>query len=496
MLNKILLIIYSGFFLFFFSCKENTVEPEEFGSINGTILDASTNQPVQNASVTTSPASNAIITDASGNFSIINVLAGTYTINISKTEYQKSSTSISVNPNETVVAVILLEKKTSVNSAPLVPADPNPADASIDQLTSVTFAWKAEDPDDDSLTFDLYLYENSTLNPFLIKENLQDTFFVFDSLNFNTTYFWQVIAKDTSGNFTNGKVWSFQTGNMPDFPLVFASKRSGNYEIYATDSLAEKVTRLTKTGGRNWHPLISPNGEKIAFNSDASNEPQIYLMDRNGKNIQKVTSIPVISNYNNGTGFCWSPDGSYLLYANYDKLYRIETDGTNLTLIATAPVERQFKDCAWSPANNKIAVLTSGTNPFDNEIYLMNPNGTEFELFISNIGGMISSPNFSIDGNKLMFTHDQSGNEVQTGRQLDSDIILMRIDRSDSVNISQNKISGTNDLNPRFTSNGANIIFENQNNDQSNEKEIWIMNSDGTNRRKIIENAEMPDWKN
>ncbi len=481
--------------IIFSSCKENTIEPEEFGSISGTVLSSETNQPVQGASVTTSPASNAVVTGVDGKFSFANLPTGTYTVNVSKTDFQKSAVSINVPANSTAQATVLLEKKTSTNSAPFAPSDPTPNDASENQPLTVKLSWKAGDPDKgDSLKFDIYLYRSNMSNSELIAENIKDTTFTYDKLQYNTTYFWQVVAKDTAGEFTNSKVWSFTTEKMPHLSLLFASNRDGNFEIYATDSTASRIIRLTNRTARDWKPIYSPDRSKIAFTSDETNEPQIYVMNSDGNNVRKITTIPVISNYNNGTGFAWSPDGSYLIYCNYDKLYRINSDGTNLTLIATAPQGRQFKDVSWSELN-KIAVLTVGSNPFDNEIYLVDSNGANFNLFVGNSKGTISSPHFSPDGNKIIFSHDQSGNEVQSGRQLDADIIIMNLTKSDSVNISNNKINGTNDLNARFTSTGANIVFENQVNDNSKAKEVWIMNVNGNNRRKVLDNAQMPDWR-
>ena len=54
---------------------------------------------------------------------------------------------------------------------------------------------------------------------------------------------------------------------------------------------------------------------------------------------------------------------------------------------------------------------------------------------------------------------------------------------------------GYNDTNPRFSPNGAQIIFEYSSNAPGSPKEIWIMDIDGNNRRKLFNEGEMPDWK-
>ena len=74
--------------VFSFSCREDTVEPEVFGSITGTVFDSETNEVIENVSITTNPATSAITTDNSGNFVINNVPIGNYSITAKKSGYR------------------------------------------------------------------------------------------------------------------------------------------------------------------------------------------------------------------------------------------------------------------------------------------------------------------------------------------------------------------------------------------------------------------------
>ncbi|MCJ7651972.1 MAG: hypothetical protein MUP85_25515, partial [Candidatus Lokiarchaeota archaeon] len=186
--------------------------------------------------------------------------------------------------------------------------------------------------------------------------------------------------------------------------------------------------------------------------------------------------------------------GGQLVYANYNKLYKIDQFGANLTQIATAPADRNFRETDWSPANNKIVALTIGENPYDSEIYLMNGDGSNMTLFFSNLPGSIEYPSFSVDGNSIMFTRDVSGFESPDGRQLDSHIFIATINGSDTTDVSINKPAGTNDLQPRFSPDGSLIIFTNSSNVLGSPADIWIMDINGKNRTKIFENAIMPEW--
>ena len=476
------------------SCQEDTIQPETFGNISGTVLDANYNTPVVGASVTTTPPTNSLVTDSSGKFQYKDITTQDYTIIVTKNNYDKSAVSVQVKDGETTSPIILLNKSISNNTAPNEPSNPFPEENATDQPVALSISWSASDPDqNDTLSFDVYLYESNNPAKTEIASDIADTTVLIENLQYNTTYFWQVIVKDGKAS-TNGNTWSFTTMGLPDNPYIFASNKDGNYEIYSSDTTSNSTVRLTYNSNRDWWPRFSPNKLKIAFISDAQVDQQIYTMDADGSNIFKVTTIPVAGYHNNGIGFSWSPDGGHLIYANYNRLYMVDQFGANLTQIATAPADRHFRETDWS-VNNKIVVLTIGENPYDSEIYIIDANGSNMTLLMDNLPGVMEGPSFSPDGNKIVFTRDVSGYEVPSGRQLDSHIFILNIDGSDTLDISFNKTAGTNDLHPRFSPDGAKIIFENTPNDGSGSKDIWIMSIDGNGRQKIISNGEMPDWR-
>ncbi len=493
--NILCIVIISTLMLFQISCNEDTIQPEKTGNISGTVLDADDNTPISDASVTTSPPTNSSVTDNSGKFEYSNITAGDYTITISKNNYLKNAVSVQVKDGETVSPIILLSKSTTNNTPPNEPSNPFPGENTANQSVSLNLAWSASDPDaNDTLWFDVYLYKSNNPVKTQIASDITDTTISLENLQYNTTYFWQVVAKDGEAT-TNSNTWSFTTKALPDNPYLFASNRDGNYEIYTSGNTDSTTVQLTFNSNRDWWPRFSPNRLKIAFVSNEQVDPQIYTMNTDGSNIFKVTTLPVVGYHNNGIGFSWSPDGGHIIYANYNKLYMVDQFGANLTQIATAPAERHFRETDWSSASNKIVVLTIGENPYDSEIYLMDANGSNMTLLMDNLPGVMESPSFSPDGNKIVFTRDVSGYEVPSGRQLDSHIFIMNIDGSDTTDVSVNKSGGTNDLHPRYSPDGAKIIFENVQNDGSRSKDIWIMDVDGNSRQKIISNGEMPDWK-
>jgi Tol biopolymer transport system component len=88
--------------------------------------------------------------------------------------------------------------------------------------------------------------------------------------------------------------------------IVFASDRgtSNKYNLYVIDPNGGEATQLTKDGGNNLNPSWSPDGKRIAFNSDRSGNNDIYIMDADGSNVKRITTNPAAD-----FDPSWGPDG-------------------------------------------------------------------------------------------------------------------------------------------------------------------------------------------
>ncbi|WP_082161562.1 carboxypeptidase regulatory-like domain-containing protein [Rufibacter radiotolerans] len=482
------------------SCNEDTIDPIGEGAIIGVVLDAETEKPISAATIKTSPATSSIITDSEGKFVMSAIPDGDYSITAKKTGYSPETVTVAVRDQKQTTVYIQLEPGSSSgsNRAPDPAFNPSPGTDTQNQPISVTLRWQGADPDrrDSALTYDVLLYEAGSTQKKKLAEGISDTSVVANGLMYNTTYFWQVVSKDAQGDSTMGPVWSFKTIDIPDFRFFFARSENGNYDIYSSSGTEAASARLTNAFSREWWPILSPARDKIAYSSNATIEPQIFTMNRDGSGKKQITTLPVIGNHNLGIGFAWSPDGGRLVYANYDKLYTIDHDGFNLTLIATAPAGRHFRMVDWTGQGDKLVVQTIGSNINDSEIYLMDANGANMRVLIGNLPGRVESPTFSIDGNYVLFTNDVDGFEVSTGRQLNSHIFMVKIDGTGLVDLSTSKPNGTNDLMPRFSPDGSKVIFVNTNNDGLGERSIWTLDvANKSTRVKLFSNAEMPDWK-
>jgi TolB protein len=489
-------IAFSLVFMFAFSsCEEDTVEPETYGSISGTVLDAESNLAVSGAGITTNPPTSAVLTDNSGKFHLTDMAVGDYVISISKAGYTKGTVSVSVKEGKTSDAVILLTKSDTENNAPYAPVNASPADESLSLPLSVKLQWSGKDPDaGDTLRYDVYLYESNSTTKTKAASAITDTSYTIAGLKYNTTYMWQVIVKDQDGLSANGLTWSFKTIPQPDNRILFVSNEDGDYEIYSTNLNDTVFVKLTDNYVNDLQPRFNGlNRKKIAFTSMTDIYPYLYVMNSDGTGVTKVSSKPVTGNHNIGMGFSWSNIGDKLLYSAYDELWVVNADGTGEKLIARAPNGRTFGECGWSPNDDKIVAVTVGYASYETEIYIMNNDGSNLTLF-EDRPGTLGSPSFSPDGKSLLFTYDASDYQSTIGLQLNARIYIERLDYSDTTDVSKNKISGYNDLKPRFSPDGSQIIFVNTKNDGSTKNEVWVVDVTGDNRKKLF-NGYLPDWK-
>ncbi|UOQ71664.1 carboxypeptidase regulatory-like domain-containing protein [Hymenobacter cellulosilyticus] len=323
------------------ACEENTVEPARYGNLQGVVLDANNNNaPLANAVITTNPATSSFTTDAEGQFYLPNVLIGKYALAVKKTDYKTENVNVQVDEGGTTIVRIPLEKASGTNRRPNAPSSPSPADRTTGQSTRVVLRWRVTDPDKtDSLRSDVVLFESNTTDRRQLLTNTRDTSVTVADLKYNTTYFWQVTVRDKAGETVRGEVWSFQTGPLPDNRFLYVRQVDGNTDIYSSDNAGANLLRLTTSAFVETAPQLSPVRSRIAYASNATGRYQLYTMNRDGSDQRQLTPDMVpVEGYNNfGIAYHWSPDGSQLIYASYDKLWRINRDGTGLTQLASAP---------------------------------------------------------------------------------------------------------------------------------------------------------------
>ena len=103
------------------------------------------------------------------------------------------------------------------NRPPLAPYNPIPSDEAVVWATAITLGWDSYDPDDDTMTYDVYFDTNASPKTKVSSNQVENTFNR-SNLSYGTTYYWKVVAKDSKGAATEGSVWRFTTQSAPKTP--------------------------------------------------------------------------------------------------------------------------------------------------------------------------------------------------------------------------------------------------------------------------------------
>lgn len=140
------------------------------------------------------------------------------------------------------------------NQPPSQPSNPTPTNAATNVSTAPTLSWSCTDPDGDALTYDVYLDTNSTPTTLLTQNSTSTSYTITQALNYNTTYYWKVVAKDGKGGVTAGPVWSFTTMSKPNQPPSQPSNPNP----------ADGATNVSTTPTLSW-TCTDPDGDTLTY---------------------------------------------------------------------------------------------------------------------------------------------------------------------------------------------------------------------------------------
>ena len=109
------------------------------------------------------------------------------------------------------------------------------------------------------------------------------------------------------------------TSIRPDGKIAFAAVGQGkNASIRALDVASGQARVITGTGAYVPSLAASPDGRQIAYleAADDANGTVLWLVNVDGGVPQRIATLPFATP---GTGLAWTPDGRYVLMADYDR---------------------------------------------------------------------------------------------------------------------------------------------------------------------------------
>ena len=243
--------------------------------------------------------------------------------------------------------------------------------------------------------------------------------------------------------------------------IAFISDRSGHPELWVMDWDGNNPRQLTKHDSNALAPAWAPDGEWLAFSSFLRGGPALYLLKPSEGYLR-----PLWSDGGVNSSASFSPDGRSIVFAssregNVD-IYRISVEGGEPVRLTTArAIDTQP---AWSP-NGRQIVFTSARSGTP-QLYLMDADGSNVRRLTFD-GGFNDEASWAPDGTRLACTTRDGGS--------------FQIATVDIASGERQVISAPgNNESPTFSPDGSMLAFVS---DRTGEPQIIITDSDGRPRQ-------------
>ncbi len=153
--------------------------------------------------------------------------------------------------------------------------------------------------------------------------------------------------------------------------IAFESDRSGNWEIWVLNVDGSGLTQLTDHPRDDRYPAWSPDGSTIAFTSDRSGNWEVWAMDANGGNPRNLTNAPSRDRY-----AMWSPKGAGPARIAFNtqrdgnqEIYVMNADGSNQRNVSQSPDTTEGL-ADWSPDAKRLVLYSD--RPGNKDIFILN----------------------------------------------------------------------------------------------------------------------------
>jgi hypothetical protein len=186
--------------------------------------------------------------------------------------------------------------------------------------------------------------------------------------------------------------------------IAFVSERSGLPQIWIMDTAGSSLRQITNLPDGACQPDWSPDGERLVFISPCKGKRDTYpgssmfIMNADGKGLQPLISLP-------GGDFdpAWSPDGENIAFTSLRDgqihifLYQLSTN----SVVRLSPASTFERRPAWSPDGLELAYETSRQG--SKQVWIMQADGSKAREFSPVARGIASSPDWAPDNSVIAF---------------------------------------------------------------------------------------------
>ena len=192
--------------------------------------------------------------------------------------------------------------------------------------------------------------------------------------------------------------------------IAFASDRSGLPQIYLVNVDGTGIQQVTELADGACQPSWSPDGSRMAFTSPCrSNRDQypggsIWVTNADGSGMQPLVSAP-------GGDYApaWSPDGDQIAFTSlrdgWPQIYVVNVNGSGRANLSDNTAHESYP--AWSPSGDQIMYISTRSGV--QEVWVMTSEGSSAERFSRSAGRSNHRPRWSPNGEVVVYYQEIGG---------------------------------------------------------------------------------------
>ena len=259
-------------------------------------------------------------------------------------------------------------------------------------------------------------------------------------------------------------------------------------DIYWANPDGTEVVNLTPDtpDSNEGFPAVSPDGATLAFGSDRNSKGDLdpFLLDLTTFEVTPLPSSDQAEGW-----FAWSPDGTKLAWAAQDlKTFANTVRLFNLSTGLVKDVSADSWHPNFSPDGNKLVFIKAAGTP--NDLYSANLDGSGLTQLTNTPDDYEFAPNFSPDGTKILYSKGNSDFSVV-------DLWTMSADGSNEQQLTS--LTGW-ESEPAWSPDGTRIVFTRDTDGSQGpaSQDLVTANADGTGVQPLHASSlleDHPDWQ-
>lgn len=199
----------------------------------------------------------------------------------------------------------------------------------------------------------------------------------------------------------------FEIGISPNAKRVVLNARGDIWTVPATEGYPRNLTRTDSVAERS--PSWSPDGQGIAYFSDATGEYELYISQSDGSgDVKQLTKNGSAYRYNP----VWSPDSKKISFSDKSGAYFVHLiDSGETVQMAKDPLGMLGGAAVWAKDSNWLSFAVGDEKSWNSVVMLYDLKSRKLHQVTSPMFSS-GSPAFDLSGEWLFFTTNRSLNPI------------------------------------------------------------------------------------